>query len=265
MPELLDESALLLTPELQARVALAFGVPLGGVYKAAAAAMPTILAAIADRAGDAAFMDALMVMVTHPAALAPHAEALFEVVAALDGSQVSPLLDLGRALIGTLFGERAVVMAGISGRLAGFGPCGDDLLAAVACGALCLLAQRVRRERLSTSDLAVRLVEERERLRRAIPAPMAGVAGVVAGRRTAPAGAHSSITTSPRPSKQATGRLHVPRPTGPRLRPVPVDSVPAFARHMHAHDDEPRAIHRLIPVIGGLAAVALVGLVVFTR
>jgi OmpA-OmpF porin, OOP family len=178
MASFLDEATSLLTPELLGKAASAFGVPTDGIQKAIGAAMPTVLGAVANKAGDSGFMGQLFDMVSSPANSGSPASTAMGLLDSISGGGQSPMMDMGKKLVGGLFGGAGDGIAGAIGRMAGVGGAGSGILGTVGALALSMLGNRVRSGGLNVGSLANMLMGEKDSLMKAIPGPIAGLMGM---------------------------------------------------------------------------------------
>jgi OmpA-OmpF porin, OOP family len=179
MASFLDEATSLLSPDLISKAAGAFGVPADGIQKALGAAMPTVLGAVASKAGDTGFMGQLFNMVSNPAVSGGStASAALGLLDAVKGGGSSPLMDMGKTLVGGLFGGAGDGIAGAIGRMAGVGGAGSGIMGTVGALALSMLGNRVKSGGLNVGSLASMLMGEKDSLMKAIPGPIAGLMGM---------------------------------------------------------------------------------------
>jgi OmpA-OmpF porin, OOP family len=175
MTSFLDEAASLITPELLGKAASAFGVPADGVQKAIGAALPTVLGSIAGKANDSGFMGDLFQMVTNPSTSGGAGSVAMSAIQSMAGGGSSPMLDMSKKLLGGLFGASGDSVTGAIGRMAGLGTAGSGIMSTVAALAMGMLGNRVRTGGLSVASLAGSLLNEKDSLMKAIPAPIAGL------------------------------------------------------------------------------------------
>jgi OmpA-OmpF porin, OOP family len=178
MASFLDEATSLLTPDLIGKAASAFGVPADGIQKALGAAMPTVLGAVAGKAGDSGFMGQLFDMVTHSSNASSPAASAGDLLGAIAGGGSSPLMDMGKKLVGGLFaGAMGDGVMGAIGKMAGLSN-GSGLMGTVGALALSMIGNRVRSGGMNMSSLASSLMGEKDALMKAIPGPIAGLMGM---------------------------------------------------------------------------------------
>jgi OmpA-OmpF porin, OOP family len=191
MASLLDEATSLLTPELLGKAAAAFGVPAEGIAKAMGAAMPTVLGAVANKASDAGFAGQLFQMVTNASNSGSPGSSAMDVIGAIAGGGGSPMLDIGKKLVGGLFGGSGDGIASAIGRMAGVSGAGSGILGTVGAMALSMLGNRVRSGGINASSLASMLMGEKASLMKAIPGPLSAMMGIgdIAGAGAAKAAA----------------------------------------------------------------------------
>ncbi|MCC7053263.1 MAG: OmpA family protein [Gemmatimonadaceae bacterium] len=175
MTSFLDEASSYLTPELIGKAAKAFGVPSDGVQKAIGAALPTVLGSIAGKADQAGFMSDLFHMVTQPAAAGASTDSALGAISAMASGAPSPLVDISKRLLGSLFGGSGDSLGTAIGRMAGAGSAGNGILGTVGALAVSMLGSRVRGGGLNAAGLAGALLGEKDALLKAIPASFAGM------------------------------------------------------------------------------------------
>jgi OmpA-OmpF porin, OOP family len=179
MSSFLDEAKGLLTPELIGKAASAFGVPADGITKAMGAALPTVLGAVAGKAGDSGFMGQLFEMATHSSNSAAPGASAMSMIESMAGGGSSPLLDMGKKLVGGLFGgAMGDGVMGAIGKMAGVGSAGSGIMGTVAAMAISMIGNRVRTGGMNVGSLASTLMGEKDSLMKAIPGPIAGLMGL---------------------------------------------------------------------------------------
>ena len=177
MATLLDDALGFLSPELISKAATTFGVPADGVQKAMAAALPTILGAVASKAGDTGIMRQVFEMITHPANTAAPAASVGSALDAMASGGSSPMIDMGKKLLGTVLGGSGDGITSAIGRMAGLGTAGPGIMSTVATIAIGALGNKVRTGGLNVGSLASMLMGEKDSLMKAVPASIAGLMG----------------------------------------------------------------------------------------
>ena len=178
MASFLEEASSLLTPELLGKAASAFGVPQDGIAKAFGAALPAVLGTMANKATNAGFAGQLFEMVTQSSNSSGTGSSAMDVIGAIAGGGSSPMLDMGKKLVGGLFGGAGDGVAGAIGRMAGVSGAGSGILGTVGAMALSMLGNRVRSGGLNAGSLANMLVGEKDSLMKAIPASISSMLGL---------------------------------------------------------------------------------------
>jgi OmpA-OmpF porin, OOP family len=191
MASFLDEATSLLSPELLGKAASAFGVPADGIQKAMGAALPTILGAVAGKAGDSGFMGKLFEMATSSSNSAAPGASAMDLLSTVAGGGSSPMMDMGKKLVGGLFGGSGDGIASAIGRMAGVGGAGSGIMGTVGALAISMIGNRVRSGGLNVGSLANMLMGEKDSLMKAVPGPIAALmgAGEMAGAAKAATGA----------------------------------------------------------------------------
>ena len=177
MANLLDDALSYLSPDLISKAATTFGVPADGVQKAMAAALPTILGAVAGKAGDTGFMGQLFDMITHPANAGSPAASVGSAMEAMASGSSSPMLDMGKKLLATVLGGSGDGIASAIGRMAGLGSSGSGIMGTVATIAMGALGNKVRNGGLNVGSLASMLMGEKDSLMRAVPSSISSLMG----------------------------------------------------------------------------------------
>jgi OmpA-OmpF porin, OOP family len=212
MASFLDEATSLLSPDLISKAASAFGVPADGIQKAMGAAMPTVLGAVAGKAGDSGFMGQLFEMATSSSNTGSPASSAMDLLGSIAGGGSSPMMDMGKKLVGGLFGASGDGIAGAIGKMAGVGSAGSGIMGTVGALALSMIGNRVRSGGLNVGSLANMLMGEKDSLMKAIPGPigammgLAGIGGAAKAATGAAAGAavgaaRSAAAAAPAPSR----------------------------------------------------------------
>ena len=177
MANLLDDALSYLSPDLISKAATTFGVPADGVQKAMAAALPTILGAVAGKAGDTGFMGQLFDMITHPANAGSPSASVGSAMEAMASGSSSPMLDMGKKLLATVLGGSGDGIASAIGRMAGLGSSGSGIMGTVATIAMGALGNKVRNGGLNVGSLASMLMGEKDSLMRAVPSSISSLMG----------------------------------------------------------------------------------------
>jgi OmpA-OmpF porin, OOP family len=178
MASFLDEATSLLSPDLISKAASAFGVPADGIQKAMGAAMPTVLGAVAGKAGDSGFMGQLFEMVTHSSNTGSPASSAMDLIGSIAGGGSSPMMEMGKKLVGGLFGASGDGIAGAIGKMAGVGGAGSGIMGTVGALALSMIGNRVRSGGMNVGSLASMLMGEKDSLMKAIPGPIGAMMGL---------------------------------------------------------------------------------------
>jgi OmpA-OmpF porin, OOP family len=187
MASILDDAMAFLSPELVGKAATIFGVPPDGIQKAMAAAVPTVLGAVAGKAGDSGLMGQLFEMIAHPANSTNPTETVGNALAAMSAGASSPMLDIGKKLLSTVLGGSGDGIASAIGRMAGLGSAGSGIMSTVATLAMGVLGSKVRSGGLNVGSLSSMLMGERDSLMRAVPPSISALMGTGAPAVAVPA------------------------------------------------------------------------------
>lgn len=220
MASILDDAMGFLSPELIGKAATILGVPPEGVQKAMVAAVPTVLGAVAGKAGDTDMMGQLFDMIVHPANSGNPAATVGSALDAMSAGAGSPMLDMGKKLLGSVLGGSGDGIASAIGRMAGLGSAGSGIMSTVATLAMSVLGSKVRSGGLNVGSLASMLMGERDALMRAVPPSVSALMGSEAPSLAKPA---------PWVGSTANVRRIAPDPTTKRSKVLPILGAAALA------------------------------------
>ena len=188
MATLIDTVRSFMTPGLLSQASTVLGESQANVSRGLGAAVPAILAALLAKSSDAGAMRQIMDLLTDrsidPSAARNPAELM-----GTGGLPKSPLVDLARGFLSSLFDSRDAAVASAVASSAGLQPSsGSTLLGIAAPLVMSVLADRIRRDGLNATGLASLLSSERDRIMREAPAGLASLLGL--GGTAASAGFH---------------------------------------------------------------------------